>query len=219
MPDQNNTNQEHFTSSSARHAFNRVDELRSITHSLINEARGEMKMQEHPGIILDVDYAPNNSLYVKWICGKAGCDYENTVEATEFPLVCKLCGNKVDWDKFFMMTNATQGIWHRVSDHINTVGVTFENEEGNKETNRQVLIHKLSKEAILVLLPEPDNPYDKNAVAIYHKADRLGFMPKDYFATHDLDPNKTFITKWSKVGGGETTNYGLLLTISTLRSV
>jgi hypothetical protein len=41
------------------------------------------------------------------------------------------------------------------------------------------LIDQLAVGGTLRLVPEPDNPHDPGAVAIYHQADRVGYVPRE----------------------------------------
>jgi len=37
---------------------------------------------------------------------------------------------------------------------------------------------KLLKDDLVQLKPDPDNPYDENAIEVYHNGDMIGFVPK-----------------------------------------
>jgi len=169
----------------------------------------QMRSELRPGIFLSVDYSTNNRLYLKWICSNEKCAHENTVETTDYPIKCQMCGDVITHDDIEEACGS-QGRFFTNLGEMNMVGVTFKNEDGR---NRQTLIHTLPQSAILIVLPEPDNPADKEAVAVYYRDQRLGFLPKGYCKTHNLNPNWIFITSWERIGGGERTNYGLKLTL------
>ena len=53
-------------------------------------------------------------------------------------------------------------------------GITFE--------NRQQIIAELKENMLLELSPEPENPYDQNAVAILFEGEKIGYVPREYSA-------------------------------------
>lgn len=57
------------------------------------------------------------------------------------------------------------------------VGVSFKNENG---TSRQEIISKLTKSSDIILVREPNNPYDINAVAVVADGQQIGYVSKQY---------------------------------------
>lgn len=57
------------------------------------------------------------------------------------------------------------------------VGVSFKNENG---TSRQEIISKMTKESNVVLVREPNNKYDINAVAVIADGQQIGYVGKQY---------------------------------------
>jgi hypothetical protein len=57
------------------------------------------------------------------------------------------------------------------------VGVSFKNEDG---TSRQEIISKMTNESNILLVREPQNLYDTNAVAIYADMKQIGYVGKEY---------------------------------------
>jgi len=53
-------------------------------------------------------------------------------------------------------------------------GITFD--------NRQQIIAELEENMLLELSPEPENPYDPNAVAILFEGEKIGYIPREYSA-------------------------------------
>ena len=97
-------------------------------------------------------------------------------------------------------------------------GVTFSNENGNTE-NRQSIIRQLYHQGLLddgtelYLKPEPNNPYDDHAVAVFAKDGRqLGYLPQriSYQVFGDMAKGKKYRAFVSCVTGGEAGNaYGI----------
>lgn len=58
------------------------------------------------------------------------------------------------------------------SRHISTYYIA-----GFQHWGGALVLHKLKPGAELRLVPEPDNPYDPEAVAIYRKDTKLGYVP------------------------------------------
>ena len=97
-------------------------------------------------------------------------------------------------------------------------GVTFSNENGNTE-NRQFIIRQLYRRGLLddgtelSLRPEPNNPYDDHAVAVFAKDCRqLGYLPQriSYQVFGDMAKGKKYRAFVSCVTGGEAGNaYGI----------
>ncbi len=80
-------------------------------------------------------------------------------------------------------------MWCRVA------GVTFD--------DRQVHIAKLKKTDILYLEAEPENKFDKNAIAVKHGNTTIGYIPRKL--THRFNAGRV---DWRIVGGGDYA-YGL----------
>ena len=97
-------------------------------------------------------------------------------------------------------------------------GVTFSNENGNTE-NRQSIIRQLHRRGLLddgtelSLRPEPNNPYDDHAVAVFAQDGRqLGYLPQtiSYQVFGDMAKGKKYRAFVSCVTGGEAGNaYGI----------
>lgn len=97
-------------------------------------------------------------------------------------------------------------------------GVTFNNENDNTE-NRQAIIRQLSRHGLLdegtelYLKPEPHNPYDNHAVAVFAPDGRqLGYLPKQqaYQVFENMIRGRTYRAFVSTVTGGEAGNkYGI----------
>ena len=66
-------------------------------------------------------------------------------------------------------------------DSLPIVGITFCNKDG---VSRKKIIDHLNKYEALYLKPEPDNPKDKNAIAVWSEMGQIGYIPKD--ETYDL---------------------------------
>lgn len=87
------------------------------------------------------------------------------------------------------------------------VGVTF--------NNIQEYLPKIKINDNLQAIFEPNNPYDKNAVAIYHRNHKIGYISKDIAkylnSTDDINIIVTAIT-----GGFNNQSYGcnILVTIN-----
>lgn len=54
-------------------------------------------------------------------------------------------------------------------------GESFDNEDG---TSRQAIIARLSPGMPVTFVPEPSNPYDKNAVAVFTPYGQIGYLPR-----------------------------------------
>lgn len=101
-------------------------------------------------------------------------------------------------------------------------GVTFCNENGNTE-NRQSIIRQLYRRGLLddgtelSLRPEPNNPYDDHAVAVFAQDGRqLGYLPQrtSYQVFCDMAKGKKYRAFVSCVTGGEAGNaYGINIRI------
>lgn len=58
----------------------------------------------------------------------------------------------------------------------NVSGESFSNDNG---TSRQTIIAQLAPGDPVIFVPEPSNPVDRNAVAIFSSAGQIGYLPKD----------------------------------------
>ena len=60
---------------------------------------------------------------------------------------------------------------------LNVAGVTYSNNDGS---SRKAILNRCSVGENLKLLREPNNPYDKNAVAVTrHNGEQLGYLPRE----------------------------------------
>ena len=87
------------------------------------------------------------------------------------------------------------------------VGVTF--------NNIQEYLPKIKINDNLKAIFEPDNPYDKNAVAIYHNSNKIGYISKDIAKyLHPEDDINIIVT--AITGGFNNQSYGcnILVTIN-----
>lgn len=80
-------------------------------------------------------------------------------------------------------------------------GVTKQNTDG---TDRQALIKKLSRGEALNLVREPDNPYDKYAVAVFRTSgEQIGYIPAgDRRLADHMDMGGAVSAKVVRVAGG-----------------
>lgn len=101
----------------------------------------------------------------------------------------------------------------------NLAGVSKKSQDGFK---RQELLQELSTDEILYLIPEPDNPYDSNAIKVFDAAENdIGFIPKD--TAKSLSKNirkgdKFFGQVKELMGGDEGMSYGLLIDVYKVES-
>lgn len=89
--------------------------------------------------------------------------------------------------------------------NIKVAGVTFE--------GRQLIIAELSGNEPCKIVPEPENKYDRNALAVYvaHKSGvfHVGYIPKEYAA--EIAPHlegESVVGAVSEVTGGFETRSG-----------
>jgi len=104
---------------------------------------------------------------------------------------------------------------------IKLVGVTYRNPDG---TDRQHLVRHLSIGQTLVLKPEPTNPYDSEAVAVFdERGQQLGYLPQHSGVALLIDRGaQVTATVHRVVGGGllgflfpsRARNYGCVLQIT-----
>lgn len=59
---------------------------------------------------------------------------------------------------------------------ISVVGESFENEDGS---DRQEIIELLKVGDPIELVPEPNNPYDRNAIAVFSRKGQIGYIGRD----------------------------------------
>jgi hypothetical protein len=65
--------------------------------------------------------------------------------------------------------------------HTKVVGVSFPNDDGG---SRQDHIGRYAKpDRLVMLVPEPYNPHDPNAVAVYIDDKQIGYIPRGLAAT------------------------------------
>lgn len=87
---------------------------------------------------------------------------------------------------------------------IKVVGVTYDNADG---TDRQHIIAKhVEPGDDIDLVPEPDNPYDSNSVAVVHQAGQLGYVPREWSKRLDVSQGG-YVT--DVLGGEDGLSYGL----------
>ena len=88
------------------------------------------------------------------------------------------------------------------------VGSTFV--EGGQER-----LASLNSNEELKLIEEPENPFDSNAIAVYHKDKRIGYLPKNTaVSVKELMEENDLVCKVSEVTGGNGNHYGCNLSIS-----
>ncbi len=59
---------------------------------------------------------------------------------------------------------------------IPVAGESFDNHDG---TSRQKIIKSMRLADPVTLLREPDNPYDRNAIAVHHASGQIGYVSRD----------------------------------------
>lgn len=91
---------------------------------------------------------------------------------------------------------------------LKVVGVTFANEDG---TSRQSIIESIGKNenAAIFLKREPNNPYDKMAVAVYSIYGQVGYISKDYakIISQMMDSGEKFTARVAEVDEYKNTHY------------
>lgn len=86
--------------------------------------------------------------------------------------------------------------------HTKVVGVTKKNEDGSK---RQEVIAGCKVGELVLLIRESENPYDSNAIAVYHSSRKqIGFIAADLAEqlAPDLDSGQTISARISDLTGG-----------------
>jgi len=90
--------------------------------------------------------------------------------------------------------------WHPYTTKV--VGVSFDNENG---INRQKILTQLSSGAILKLINDRNNPYDKNAIKVVSEHGCIGFLSRDEafrFSMKHISLGECFITSLKRVSNG-----------------
>lgn len=98
------------------------------------------------------------------------------------------------------------------------VGVTHSNDDGS---SRQKILKRMKETAqkgdLLELRREPDNPHDKNAIAVYNKdGEQLGYINRETaeeFAQY-MDSGERVTAEVDKIIGGDEHYYGCIIDIS-----
>lgn len=78
------------------------------------------------------------------------------------------------------------------------------------------IIPTLKKGQELKLVPEPENKFDPNAIAVYYENLHLGYIPKETAKSmkYEMERNDAmYICKISEITGGGDRNYGCNLEI------
>lgn len=89
---------------------------------------------------------------------------------------------------------------------LKVVGVTFKNEDG---TDRQDVIRNLTNEASILLVREPHNKFDRNAVMVFANLRQIGYIGKEFakILAPKMDAGAVFNAKIKDVGEYEKTQY------------
>ena len=91
------------------------------------------------------------------------------------------------------------------------VGVTFKNDDGSSRQNILETLSKLNSDnRDIVLKREPENAYDKNAIAIYFKNSRIGFFSKELAKeiSIEMDKGVNYTASISTITGGGDYSFG-----------
>ena len=93
---------------------------------------------------------------------------------------------------------------------------------GESFGNRQSVLATLSGGELVELKCEPDNPYDKNAVAALTSSGEIGYIPKEEAARFSRDitrgiPHRAWIYRIH--GGGEGYSFGAVLLVHSADDV
>lgn len=85
---------------------------------------------------------------------------------------------------------------------VKVVGVTFD--------GRQELIRQMTDRSVLHLVPEPNNPFDENAIAVVEQTlGTIGYIPRSL--THEYRDHVVF--SHQVVGGNSGYSYGVHLAL------
>jgi hypothetical protein len=89
---------------------------------------------------------------------------------------------------------------------LKAVGVTFVNEDG---TSRQDIIGRLDEHAVIFLVREPENKFDKNAVKVVTLFGQVGYIGRDYaeILAEMMDGGRKFSATVAEVDEYKGTNY------------
>ena len=93
--------------------------------------------------------------------------------------------------------------------------------EGSTFCNSQKIISELKQGEVLSVVPEPENKFDNNAIAVYHKEIRIGYIPKETAAkiVKDVTIGKVSCVVSEVTGGsGGKENYGCNIVLNIERS-
>ena len=83
---------------------------------------------------------------------------------------------------------------------INVVGVTHKNSDGS---DRQSILAKCKIGEPIKIVREPDNPFDKSAVALFRKnGEQIGYLPKGDRLSDHIDKGGMVKAKILKITGG-----------------
>jgi hypothetical protein len=95
--------------------------------------------------------------------------------------------------------------------HSKLVGVT--------QGNRQSIIRSMYENEVLNLVREPFNEYDSNAIAVYRKSERIGFLSRDISKelASQIDNGVRYRCTADKITGGNGYNYGVNILIERLK--
>lgn len=87
------------------------------------------------------------------------------------------------------------------------VGTTHENPDG---TSRQEIIKHLTKFSKITLVREPNNEYDKNAVAVYANGKQIGYLSAAYAQSFapKLDAKRRFEVLVDTIGSRKSKKKG-----------
>lgn len=81
---------------------------------------------------------------------------------------------------------------------------------GTTFANSQELIKTLQPEEPLELIPEPTNKFDKNAIKIVYKGQKLGYLPRDTAESFgkQVPEGAKFMAEVSEITGAGKSNAG-----------
>lgn len=75
------------------------------------------------------------------------------------------------------------------------VGTTFRNDDGT--SRKEIIVNRLSSDDTVTLKREPDNKYDRYAVAVMTEYGQIGYVGKEYarILAEYMDNGRTFISR------------------------
>lgn len=84
------------------------------------------------------------------------------------------------------------------------IGVRGESQKNRDGSDRQKIIAGLKVGDRATLVREPNNPYDRNAIAVYVSAGQIGYVPREDAEVHapDMDDGATATARVVKINGG-----------------